>query len=577
MSPNGSSTVTNGASPDSAIAATVFAGDGEMAQRCRDFDWGSTPLGPVESWSHSLRSIVGTLLMSRHPMFLWWGPELVQIYNDAYRPSFGSGGRHPRALGAKGKEFWTDIWDTIGPQIDMVMSGRGATWHEDQHLPIERNGRLEDVWWTYGYSPVRDDDGSIGGTLVVCQETTTRVLGEARLKTLLAELKVSKNRLADVFRLAPSFLAVITGPELVFELVNDAYYQLVGHRDIIGKPLLEALPEIRGQGYDRIVKEVVATGKAFVGRALPVKLARTPDAPQEERFVDLIYQPLVDEHGHATGIIAHGTDVTEQVRAQRNVERLLTVSELARADAEAARAEAEAANRAKSEFLAIMSHELRTPLNAIAGYAQLLEMEVRGPITEQQRADLTRIQTSQRHLLGLINEVLNYAKLETGSVRYELDDVPVHSALAAAEELVAPQARSRGLELTVGDCPPDLAMRADPEKLRQILVNLLSNAIKFTDRGGRIALVCEDEHDAEEPTVSITVSDTGIGIPREKLAAIFEPFVQVRADLTRTADGTGLGLAISRDLAEGMGGSLTVESEKGVGSSFRLTLPAARR
>ena len=548
-----------------------------MARRCREFDWSTTPLGPVEAWSQSLRTTVATLLMSRHPMFLWWGPELVQIYNDAYRPSFGSGGRHPRALGAKGREFWTEIWDAIGPQIETVMSGRGATWHEDQYLPIERNGRLEDVWWTYGYSPVRDDDGSIGGTLVVCQETTKRVLGEARLKTLLAELNVSKSRLADVFRLAPSFLAVITGPELVFELANDAYYQLVGHRDIIGKPLLEALPEIRGQGYEEIVRNVMDTGTPFVGRGLPVMLARTPGSPPEERFVDLIYQPLTDGDGKISGIIAHGTDVTEQVIAQRNVERLLTVSELARADAEAARAEAEAANRAKSEFLAVMSHELRTPLNAIGGYAELIEMEIRGPVTEQQRADLARIQTSQRHLLGLINEVLNYAKLETGRVRYELSDVVVRDALDAAEELVVPQVRARGLTLTVGECPPDLAVRADPEKLRQILVNLLSNAIKFTDRGGRIELRCEGHEDPDSPTVDITVRDTGIGIPPEKIDAIFEPFVQVRADLTRTAEGTGLGLAISRDLAEAMHGTLTVESEKGKGSTFRLTLPRVTR
>jgi signal transduction histidine kinase len=559
------------------IATSVFVGDSEMAARCREFDWAQTPLGPVESWSHSLRTIVSTLLMSRNPMFLWWGPDLVQIYNDDYRPSFGGGGRHPRALGAKGKEFWTDIWDTIGPQIDFVMSGGGATWHEDQHLPILRNGRMEDVWWTYSYSPVRDDDGSIGGTLVVCQETTKRVIGEQQLKSLLAELSVARTRLEDVFRLAPSFLAVLSGPDLVFELANEAYYQLVGHRDIVGKPLLEALPELRGQGFDRILQNVVATKAPFVGRAIPVMLARTPGAKPEQRYADVIYQPLLDALGNARGVVAHGTDVTDQVNAQREVERLLAESERARADAESARSEAEAANRAKSEFLAVMSHELRTPLNAIGGYAELLDMGIRGPVNEQQRADLARIQTSQRHLLGLINEVLNYAKLETGTVRYDVSDVAVRGALVAAEELVSPQVRARGLTLAVADCPPDLCVRADAEKLRQILVNLLSNAIKFTDRGGRIDLRCEGHEDPAAPTVTISVRDTGIGIANEKLDVIFEPFVQVRADLTRTAEGTGLGLAISRDLAEAMGGTLTVESTKGKGSTFRLTLPRSRR
>ena len=552
--------------------STIFVGDGEMARLCRDFDWSETALGLVAGWSQSLRTTVSTVLMSRHPMFLWWGPELVQFYNDAYRPSLGSAGRHPRALGMRGAAFWTDIWDAIGPQIDAVMGGRGATWHEDQHLPIERNGRLEDVWWTYSYSPVRDDDGTIAGTLVVCQETTQRMLSERRMKALLGELKVEQTRLADVFRLAPSFLAVLSGPTYVFELVNDAYYQLVGHRDIVGKALLDALPEIRGQGFVEILDRAIETGEPFIGRAFPVMLARTPGAAPEQRYVDLIYQPIAGTNPTEARIVAHGTDVTEAVVARQDVERLLAESERARSDAEAARTEAESANRAKSEFLAVMSHELRTPLNAIGGYVELLDMGIRGPVTPQQRGDLHRIQTSQRHLLGLINEVLNYAKLETGTVRYDLSDVSVARALAVAEDLVAPQALAKGLSLTVAPCPPDICVRADSEKLRQILVNLLSNAIKFTAQGGRIELTCDAHGDATLP-VAIHVRDTGIGIDGGKLDVIFEPFVQVRSDLTRTAEGTGLGLAISRDLAEAMGGTLTVESSRGVGSTFTLTLP----
>jgi signal transduction histidine kinase len=237
----------------------------------------------------------------------------------------------------------------------------------------------------------------------------------------------------------------------------------------------------------------------------------------------------------------------------------------------AARAEAERANRAKSEFLAVMSHELRTPLNAIGGYAELMEMGIRGQITAEQRADLQRIQSSQRHLLGLINEVLNYAKLETGTVRYDVTDVHLHDALVAAEALVAPQAQAKELALSVASCPPGLAARADAEKVRQILVNLLSNAVKFTDRGGRLELGCQ----AADGRVHVYVRDTGIGIAADQLDRIFEPFVQVRADLTRTAEGTGLGLAISRDLARGMAGDLTAESAPGVGSTFTLTLPAA--
>ena len=230
---------------------------------------------------------------------------------------------------------------------------------------------------------------------------------------------------------------------------------------------------------------------------------------------------------------------------------------------------AEEANRVKSEFLATMSHELRTPLNAIGGYAELLEMGVRGPINDQQREDLRRIQASQRHLLGLINEVLNYAKLETGAVHYEVSDVGVRGVLAAAEALVAPQAGAKGLRLEVSPCSEALTVRADAEKLLQILANLLSNAVKFTPPGGSVTLWCGEVGS----TVVFRVTDTGIGVPADKLAAIFEPFVQVRSDLTRTAEGTGLGLAISRDLARAMDGELVAESVVGEGSTFTLTLP----
>jgi signal transduction histidine kinase len=185
--------------------------------------------------------------------------------------------------------------------------------------------------------------------------------------------------------------------------------------------------------------------------------------------------------------------------------------------------------------------------------------------------DLERIQQSQRHLLGLINQVLNYTRVETGTVVYDLVDVRVAEALAAAEALIVPQVRSKGLGYTFGTCDPTVAVRADRDKLQQILLNLLTNAIKFTKSGGQLTVKCSHE----EAKVSISVIDTGVGIPQDKLAMIFEPFVQIDSRLTRVQDGVGLGLAISRDLARGMGGELTAESTKGVGSTFTLTLPRA--
>ena len=175
--------MTSGRAASDGAEPAFLRGGGETSALVRALDWSKTPLGPIESWSGSLRAVVGIILGSRHPMFLWWGPELIQIYNDAYLPSFGNG-KHPAAMGQPGRECWQEIWPIIGPQIDDVMTRGKASWNEDQLVPILRNGRLEEVYWTYGYSPVYDDDGSVGGTLVVCTETTSRVLGERRLETL---------------------------------------------------------------------------------------------------------------------------------------------------------------------------------------------------------------------------------------------------------------------------------------------------------------------------------------------------------------------------------------------------------
>ena len=238
---------------------------------------------------------------------------------------------------------------------------------------------------------------------------------------------------------------------------------------------------------------------------------------------------------------------------------------------QAARAEAERANKAKTDFLATMSHELRTPLNAIAGYAELMEVGIHGPITDKQRESLTRIQRSQRHLLSLINDVLNFAKLSAGRVKYEITDVPLRVAVGTVEELVTLQLQGKSLEFVRSDCDDGWVVRADPDKLQQILLNLLSNAIKFTSDGGSVRITCA----GALGMVSITVADTGMGIPEDRLAHIFEPFVQVDRGLTSRHEGTGLGLSISRDLARGMGGDIVVHSELGRGSKFTLTLPSA--
>ena len=241
------------------------------------------------------------------------------------------------------------------------------------------------------------------------------------------------------------------------------------------------------------------------------------------------------------------------------------------AELERRRAEAENANRAKSEFLAAMSHELRTPLNAIGGYAELMDLGLGGPVTDVQHDQLQRIQRSQQHLLGIINDLLNYSRLEAGQVNYEIGPVVLVDVVDSVRSMIVPQANARQLELDLVDCPSSIVALGDRTKIEQILLNLFSNAIKFTLPGGRIALACG----VADERVWVSVRDTGIGIPASHQEAIFAPFVQVGRGLASPKEGTGLGLSISRELARAMNGDLTVESREGVGSAFTLWLPDA--
>jgi len=231
--------------------------------------------------------------------------------------------------------------------------------------------------------------------------------------------------------------------------------------------------------------------------------------------------------------------------------------------------QAEAASSAKSEFLTVMSHELRTPLNAIGGYVDLIEMGLRGPLSDLQKRDLDRIKASQQHLLGLISGVLDLARVEAGKVNYEMGNVAVDPFLAGLDAMIAPQATAKSVTLHYVECAADIAVVADREKLRQILLNLLSNAIRHTPAGGRVTLSAEERG----RRVAIIVDDTGPGIPADKHEAIFEPFVQLDRSLTQPRDGLGLGLAISRDLARGMFGDLVVGAHDGRGARFVLTMP----
>jgi PAS domain S-box-containing protein len=374
------------------------------------------------------------------------------------------------------------------------------------------------------------------------------------------ELERAREDLVRVFEQAPVGISVVRGRDLVYQIANPRYREIMGNRRLVDRAVVEAVPE-SGAGTAEIMARVLATGEPFVADELCVPLDRDRDGVPESYYFNVVYHPLAADDGEPDGVVTVLVEVTELVRARREAERL--------------QREAQHANAAKSEFLAAMSHELRTPLNAVTGYADLLDLGIRGAVTEEQRNDIGRIKRSGEHLLRLINDILQFAKIEAGQLEFRVDDVPLDESLGELEALVAPQVHAKGLRYEFVPCPAGgdapVTARADRDKLQQIVLNLLSNAIKATAAGGTISLECAA---AAQPGVAVVrVRDSGVGIPADKLDSIFDPFMQVDRKLNRPSEGIGLGLAISRDLARGMGGDLSVESTPGVGSTFTLTLP----
>ena len=302
-------------------------GGGLSGTQLRALDWTATPLGPPERWPRSLRSAVKLMLDTRHPVSIFWGPHALHLFNDAAGQSFGAE-RRATAMAQPGAVVWRETWDVIGPQFDQVMAGGNATWHENQLVPILRDGKLDDVYWTYSYCPIDDPDApnEVGGVLVIATETTATVLAEQR-RTAEAE------RQRTLFEQAPGFIIIMRGPEHVVEFVNREHRRLFNSECWLGKPIRAAFPDIAGQGFFELLNKVYGTSETETAQAAPVRYRQPETGEHKTRYLDFIYAPCFDSDGQVNGVFCEGFDVTARVEAAAD---LLSTEERLRLATEAA-------------------------------------------------------------------------------------------------------------------------------------------------------------------------------------------------------------------------------------------------
>ncbi|RZL96964.1 MAG: PAS domain-containing sensor histidine kinase, partial [Variovorax sp.] len=544
-------------SPPTPASPAFLAGGGEMGSLMRAFDWATSSLGPPQAWPQPLRAMVRLILNTGHPMYIWWGPEGACLYNDAYRDSIGPE-RHPGSLGRPAREVWEEIWPIIGPQIEQVRDGRGATWNVNHLVPITRHGRREDVYWTYSYSPIDDENSpnGIGGVLVVCTETTSQVLDNKRT---MAE----RDQLGQLFEQAPSFMTLLSGPDHRFDIANPSYRALVGHRDVVGKTLLEALPEAVAQGYQTLLDHVYATGEAYIAKGARFVYQEQPGEPAAERFVDFIYQPIKGRDGNVTGIFVEGADVTDRELA----DAALRANEARYRELSQTLAQS---NQAKDEFLATLAHELRNPLAAISNALALQRHAGQDERVLASSRDIIERQVVQ--MVRLIEDLLDLSRLSRGLVELRRAPLSLADVVRQAVETTRPVVERAGHRLVAQLPAQDCVVDADETRLLQVVTNLIHNASKFTPRGGHIEVGLR----CEEVMAVLSVRDDGIGLPADMLERVFDMFTQVHRSHARVGDGLGIGLTLVRQLVERHGGSVEARSDgPNRGSEFIVRLPLA--
>ncbi|MET0702589.1 MAG: SpoIIE family protein phosphatase [Mycobacterium sp.] len=557
---------------------TVFSADPEVGRDLAEVDWTSTPLGPPSDWPQSLRTAVSILLSSRFSMWMAWGPELTFFCNDAYRRDT-LGRKYPWALGRPAREVWAEIWDDIGPRIDRVLATAGATWDAGLLLFLERSGYTEETYHTFSYSPLRDDAGAVVGMLCVVSEDTDRVIGERRMGTL-RDLGSDPN----VVRTEEQLLA-FAGRQLDRNL-RDLPFTLTYLFADDGTAQLSAASGIAAAGHPAAPVTLPADGSGVWpvitpvhGESLLVDLAgdpftslptgEWPDPPTQALIVPLLQQGstplgfLVAALNRYRSLDESYRGFVELVAGQLSAE--IWSARSYRAQQQRAEGLAEL-DRAKTTFFSNISHEFRTPLTLILG--PVAELRRTDGLDEQTRQELELVHRNGLRLAKLVNTLLDFSRIEAGRMQTTYEPVDLAAVTAELASVFRSAVERAGLQFTVS-CPPlDQLVYLDRDMWEKVVLNLLSNALKFTFDGAIHVAVQRDGSDAV-----VTISDTGIGVPDTEMPRLFERFHRIEAARARSNEGSGIGLALVKELVGFHHGTITAESQVGVGTTFTIRLP----
>jgi signal transduction histidine kinase len=565
------------------LLRTIFPGDSEMAQRMRSFDWAASDFGRVEHWPEHLRSAVRLCLTSRFPLLMWWGPRLALLYNDAYLPWLTEV-KHPRALGRPGYESWSEVWDTIGPMLEGVLSTGQATWSVDVELFYDRKVRQEEVYITWSFTPILAADGrTVDGIFNPCIETSEQVIGARRLETLLKlSIRAGEGRTVEaacqeaaaVLRENPGdipFAAIYVANETGDEANLCATKMPEGDHRL---PLSVSTADDHARALWPLAS-VLQTKRAAECADLDAHGVRLPGGPWPETTRQALVLPIHAAQEHLAGLLVVGVCPRRPLDAAYRTFFDLVAGHVSAAiadvrayEAERQRAEALAElDRAKTAFFSNVSHEFRTPLTLMLGPLEDMLARANGSLTVN-REELDLVHRNTLRLLKLVNTLLDFSRIEAGRIEAVYEPTGLAAYTAELASVFRSAIERAGLQLRV-DCPtlPE-PVYVDREMWEKIVLNLLSNAFKFTFEGDiKVGLRWCGER------VELTMADTGVGIPEAEQPHIFERFHRVRDARSRTHEGTGIGLALVKELVKLHGGEATVESAEGHGTTFFVSIP----